>query len=117
MEPRVESSKRASEGREPAGAPPGDISRESETLQRSCEFKAEWQGTAAGFWGNVQVFLGSAAAVLAAVSSGSAFSNKSELAGALAAAAALAAAVLASLQPSERAEGHQRAAGAYHALA
>ena len=97
--------------------PPADVTGEIDRVQRCCDFAAEWQVTAAGFWTNVQLFLGAAAAALAAVSSGSAFSNQDVLAGSLAAAAALAAAVLASLRPQERAEAHQAAAAAYHALA
>ncbi len=97
--------------------PPLDVDAEAERLQRRCEFAAEWQVTAAGFWTNLQFFLGATAAALAAVSSGSAFSDHSVLAGSLAAAAALAAAVLASLRPAERAEAHQQAAAAFHALA
>ena len=88
-----------------------------ERLMRRSEFAAEWQVTAAGFWTNVQLFLGAAAAALAAVTSGTAFSNHSVWAGSLAAAAALAAAVLASLRPAERAEAHQQAAAAFHRLA
>jgi hypothetical protein len=94
-----------------------EIAAQVKHLQLRSEFAAEWQITAAGFWINVQFFLGSAAAALAAVSSGTAFSNKSVVAGSLAAAAALAAAVLASLRPAERADRHQQAAAAYHALA
>jgi hypothetical protein len=94
-----------------------EIGAEVERLQRSFEFAAEWQITAAGYWANMQFFLGTAAAALAAVSSGTAFSKQSTIAGALAAAAALAAAVLASLRPAERAEQHQQAAAQYHALA
>lgn len=93
------------------------IAAEVERLHRASSFAAEWQITAAGFWANLQFFLGAAAAALAAVSSGTAFSEQSVLAGSLAAAAALAAAVLASLRPAERAAHHQQAAGAYHALA
>ena len=86
-------------------------------LQRNWEFAAEWQITAAGFWLNVQFFLGAAAAALAAVSSGTAFGKQTVIAGSFAAAAAIAAAVLASLRPAERAERHQRSAMEYHALA
>jgi hypothetical protein len=85
-------------------------------LERCCRFAAEWQVMAAGFWTNMQMGLGAAAAGLAAVSSGSAFSDKNVLAGSLAAAAALAAAVLAALRPGERADVHQKAAVDYHAL-
>ena len=94
-----------------------EILAEIDRLQRASAFAAEWQITAAGFWANVQFFLGAAAAALAAVSSGTAFSDHSVVAGSLAAAAALAAAVLASLRPAERTAQHQQAAAAYHALA
>jgi hypothetical protein len=90
---------------------------ELERLQTRWGFAAEWQITAAGFWLNIQFFLGAAAAALAAVSSGTAFAKKSIIAGWFAAAAAIAAAVLASLRPAERAERHQRSAAEYHALA
>jgi hypothetical protein len=96
---------------------PNEVSSEAERLQRCCGFAAEWQVTASGFWANVQFALGSAAAALAAVSSGTAFSDHSVVAGSLAAAAALAAAVLTSLRPAERAELHKQAAVAYHSLA
>jgi len=94
-----------------------DILAEIDRLHRATAFAAEWQITAAGFWANVQFFLGAAAAALAAVSSGTAFSEHSVVAGSLAAAAALAAAVLASLRPAERTAQHQQAAATYHALA
>jgi hypothetical protein len=93
------------------------VKTELQRLQSNWEFAAEWQITAAGFWLNVQFFLGAAAAALAAVSSGTAFGNKTVVAGSFAAAAAIAAAVLASLRPAERAERHQRSATEYHALA
>jgi hypothetical protein len=95
---------------------PPDIDAEARRLQECCDFAAEWQVTAAGFWTNLQMFLGAAAAGLAAIASGSAFSDKNVFAGALAAAAALAAAVLASLRPGERSEEHKKAADEYHAL-
>jgi hypothetical protein len=94
-----------------------DVSAEATRLQGCCEFAAEWQVTAAGFWTNVQLVLGAAAAGLAAISSGTAFSKQNVVAGILAAAAALAAAVLASLRPGERSEAHKKAADSYHALA
>jgi hypothetical protein len=94
-----------------------EIGAEIRRLQRCCDFAAEWQITAAGFWANTQFILGTAAASLAAVSSGTAFSKQSVIAGSLAAAAAITAAVLASLQPAERAERHQQAAAQFHALA
>jgi hypothetical protein len=93
-----------------------EIRFEAERLQRCCEFAAERQVTAASFWTNMRLFLGAAAAALAAFSSGFAFSEQHVLAGILAAAAALAAAVLASLGPAERSQAHQRAAGSYYAL-
>ncbi len=93
-----------------------ELKAESERLQRGCDFAAERQVAAAGFWTNIQLFLGATAAGLAAFASGSAFSDQNVLAGILAAAAALAAAVLASLRPGERAAAHQRAARSYHAL-
>lgn len=92
------------------------VNVEAERLERCCEFAAERQVTAAGFWTSLQVLLGAVAAVLAAFASGAAFSDHNALAGTLAAAAALAAAVLASLEPAERAQSHRRAAGAYHRL-
>ena len=95
---------------------PPDIDGEARRLQESRDFAAEWQVTAAGFWMNLQMLLGAAAAGLAAVASGSAFSDQNVFAGALAAAAALAAAVLASLRPGERSEEHKKAADEYHAL-
>ena len=94
-----------------------EVSAEAERLQRCCAFAAECQVTASGFWANIQLFLGATAAALAAISSGSAFSEHNVVAGILAATAALAAAVLASLRPGERAESHQKAAGEYHRLA
>jgi hypothetical protein len=102
---------------ENVGMAHGHVEAEFRRLQKNWEFAAEWQITAAGFWLNIQFFLGAAAAALAAVSSGTAFAKKSVIAGSFAAAAAIAAAVLASLRPAERAERHQRSAGDYHALA
>jgi hypothetical protein len=99
-----------------AGVATPDNDGRATHLERCCRFDAEWQVTAAGFWTNMQMGLGAAAAGLAAVSSGSAFSEKNVLAGSLAAAAALAAAVLAALRPGERADAHQKAAVDYHAL-
>lgn len=89
---------------------------EAEHLQRCCEFAAERQVTAAGFWIGMQLFLGATVAALAAFSSGAAFGDQNVLAGSLAAAAALAAAVLVSLGPAERAQAHHKAAGSYRRL-
>ena len=93
------------------------VDTEANRLQQCCEFAAEWQVTAAGFWANAQFLLGATAAGLAAISSGTAFSDEGVVAGALAGAAALAAAVLAALRPGERSAEHKHAADDYHALA
>jgi hypothetical protein len=94
-----------------------DVRAEAEELRSSAEFAAEWQATAVGFWSNVELVFGSLAAGLAAISSGTAFSNQKVIAGSLAAAAALAAAVLAALRPGERSQAHEKAADEFHALA
>ena len=65
-----------------------ELKAESERLQRGCDFAAERQVAAAGFWTNIQLFLGATAAGLAAFASGSAFSDQNVRAGILAAEAA-----------------------------
>jgi hypothetical protein len=94
-----------------------NVRAEAEDLRSRAEFAAEWQATAVGFWSNVELVLGSLAAGLAAISSGTAFSDQKVIAGSLAAVAALAAAVLAALRPGERSHAHKKAADEFHALA
>jgi hypothetical protein len=55
----------------PTAMLPPEIDGEARRLQDCCDFAAEWQVTAAGFWTNLQMFLGAAAAGLAAIASGS----------------------------------------------
>jgi hypothetical protein len=98
--------------------PPKDevLKSEARHLEQVCRFAAECQITAVGFWANLQIWVGGLAAVLAAVSSGSAFADQTILAGSLAIGAAAASAVVASIQPNSRAESHLKAASKYNEL-
>lgn len=85
-------------------------------LEHDAWTQAESHVTAAGFWGTFQWVIGGAAAVLAAVASGTAFTSQPTVAGVLALLGAGAAAVMTALRPGDLAAQHYRAAGAYHRL-
>jgi hypothetical protein len=79
-------------------------------------YRAECQITAAGFWGNVQLFVGSAAAISAAVAGASAFSKKSVLAGVLAVAASALTASLTAVKAGDRASTYESSATEFNLL-
>jgi hypothetical protein len=85
-------------------------------LEHVCTFRAECQASAAGFWGNLQLLLGSAAAITAGVAGASAFSHQSLLAGGLAVSSSALAATLTTLKPGERATAHQQSGSRFDKL-
>lgn len=98
-----------------AGLAPG-LRKDLVDLEAAAAWSAEYQMTATGFWTNLQISLGAAAAVIAGVSSVSALRNSTLLAGISAAVAAALSAVLASIRPSERAQNHDKAGREYNAV-
>ena len=82
----------------------------SRNLEQASWRQAELHMTAAGFWGNFQWAFGGAAAVLAAVASGTAFSHYPSAAGVLALCSAGSAALVTALRPGDISAQHLKSA-------
>ena len=101
-------------------------SRDGQIKQRANEFardleldswrQAELHMTAAGFWGTFQWIFGGAAAVLAAVASGAAFSHYPVVAGVLALGGAGSAAIVTALRPGDISAQHLSSASGFNNL-
>ncbi len=99
-------------------------SRDGQIKQRANEFardleldswhQAELHITAAGFWGTFQWIFGGAAAVLAAVASGAAFSHYPLAAGILALGGAGSAAIVTALRPGDISAQHLSSASGFN---
>jgi hypothetical protein len=83
-------------------------------LEMNSWHQAELHMTAAGFWGNFQWIIGGAAAVFAAVASGTAFARYPLAAGILALLAAGSAAVITALRPEHISSQHLKSAAEFN---
>jgi len=103
-------------GTEPAsahGSPEPDnaalvtLRSEIREFAENCAYRAECQITAAGWWGNLQLYFGAAAAITAGIAGASAFAKQSVTAGAFAVTASVLAAVLGTVKAGERAASYE----------
>jgi hypothetical protein len=86
------------------------------SLEVNSWHRAELHITASGFWGTFQWIFGGAAAVLAAVASGTAFSNYPLAAGILALGGAGSAALVTALRPGDLSSQHLKSATDFNTL-
>jgi len=91
--------------------------KEASKLARLALYRAECHITSARFFSNLHIFGGAAAAGLAAVASGTAFTAQTLLAGIFAILAAALTGLLTVVHPSDRAKSHQHASSEYYRLA
>ena len=89
---------------------------ESLRLEEDCLFSAKGHFEAARSWSRAHYALGIPAAILAAVSGGSAFANQTTIAGALAMLVAALAAIITFLNPRDLANAHHLAGVKYNSL-
>ena len=89
---------------------------ESRRLEEDCLFSAKGHFEAASSWSRAHYALGIPAAVFAAISGGSAFTNHPILAGSLAILVAALASIITFLNPRERANAHHLAGVKYNGL-
>jgi hypothetical protein len=106
---------------EPDGDPQGrqikqHVNDYAHELELNSWRQAELHSTAAGFWGNFQWVFGGAAAVLAAVASGAAFSHYPFIAGILALCGAGSAAIVTALRPGDISAQHLKSAAGFNSL-
>jgi len=89
---------------------------EAHRIEEDTEHSAKGHFNAADRWGRYHLAIGLPSAVLAAIAGGTAFSDLTEVAGALAILSTALTTVLTFLKPSEHAENHKAVAGQYLAL-
>jgi hypothetical protein len=91
--------------------------REAKNLGYLTRYRAECHMTAARFYSNVHMFVGMAAAGLAAIAGGTAFAGQTLAAGISAIGSAVLAGFLTIHKPDERTQSHWLGAGNYNSLA